>query len=96
RIVVRGARRTTTCRGVDLELPRDITCCVTGLSGSGKSSLAFEHDLRRRPAPLRANHCRAYRPPSFLARWTAGRRFHRRSFALPSRSTKKSASRNPR
>ena len=40
-IVIRGAR-THNLRNVDLDLPRDKLIVVTGLSGSGKSSLAFD------------------------------------------------------
>ncbi|HXV93597.1 MAG TPA: hypothetical protein VD813_09895, partial [Pseudonocardia sp.] len=40
-LVVRGAREHNL-RGVDLELPRDSLVVFTGLSGSGKSSLAFD------------------------------------------------------
>lgn len=41
RIVIRGAREHNL-RDVDLELPRDALIVFTGLSGSGKSSLAFD------------------------------------------------------
>jgi excinuclease ABC subunit A len=40
-IRIRGAR-THNLRSVDLDLPRDRLIVVTGLSGSGKSSLAFD------------------------------------------------------
>src|SRR5947207_11062542 len=40
-IRVRGAR-THNLKGVDLDLPRDRLIVLTGLSGSGKSSLAFD------------------------------------------------------
>jgi excinuclease ABC subunit A len=41
RIVVRGAREHNL-RGVNLEIPRDRLTVFTGVSGSGKSSLAFD------------------------------------------------------
>jgi len=41
RLIVRGAREHNL-RGVDLDLPRDSLIVFTGLSGSGKSSLAFD------------------------------------------------------
>ncbi len=41
RIVVRGAREHNL-KAIDLELPRDQLVVITGLSGSGKSSLAFD------------------------------------------------------
>jgi len=41
KIIIRGAR-THNLKGIDLELPRDKLIVITGLSGSGKSSLAFD------------------------------------------------------
>jgi excinuclease ABC subunit A len=41
RIVVSGAREHNL-KGIDVELPRDALIVITGLSGSGKSSLAFD------------------------------------------------------
>ncbi len=40
-IILRGAR-THNLKNIDLELPRDKLIVITGLSGSGKSSLAFD------------------------------------------------------
>ncbi len=40
-IAVRGAREHNL-KGVDIEIPRDKLVVITGLSGSGKSSLAFD------------------------------------------------------
>jgi excinuclease ABC subunit A len=41
RIVIRGAREHNL-KNIDLEIPRDRLVVITGLSGSGKSSLAFD------------------------------------------------------
>ena len=41
RIIIRGAREHNL-KNIDLELPRDQLVVITGLSGSGKSSLAFD------------------------------------------------------
>ena len=40
-IVIRGARQHNL-RNVDVKIPRDKLVVITGLSGSGKSSLAFD------------------------------------------------------
>ena len=41
KIIIRGAREHNL-KNVDLEIPRDQLIVMTGLSGSGKSSLAFD------------------------------------------------------
>ncbi len=41
KIVIRGAREHNL-KNIDVELPRDKLVVITGLSGSGKSSLAFD------------------------------------------------------
>ncbi len=41
KIVIKGAREHNL-KGVDLEIPRDKLVVLTGVSGSGKSSLAFD------------------------------------------------------
>ncbi|MEZ4452405.1 MAG: hypothetical protein R3B09_23265, partial [Nannocystaceae bacterium] len=40
-IKIRGAR-THNLQGIDLDLPRDALVVITGPSGSGKSSLAYD------------------------------------------------------
>ncbi|MDD4957191.1 MAG: excinuclease ABC subunit UvrA [Candidatus Omnitrophica bacterium] len=40
-IIVKGAREHNL-KGIDVKIPRNTLCVVTGLSGSGKSSLAFD------------------------------------------------------
>jgi excinuclease ABC subunit A len=40
-IIIRGAR-THNLKNIDLDIPRDKLVVITGLSGSGKSSLAFD------------------------------------------------------
>ena len=40
-ILIKGAR-VNNLKNIDLEIPRNRLVVVTGLSGSGKSSLAFD------------------------------------------------------
>ena len=40
-IIIKGAR-VNNLKNVDVELPRNQFIVITGLSGSGKSSLAFD------------------------------------------------------
>ena len=40
-IIIKGAR-VNNLKNIDVEIPRDKFIVVTGLSGSGKSSLAFD------------------------------------------------------
>ena len=40
-IIVKGAR-ANNLKNIDVEIPRDKLVVITGLSGSGKSSLAFD------------------------------------------------------
>ena len=41
KIIIRGARENNL-KNIDLEIPRDKFVVFTGVSGSGKSSLAFD------------------------------------------------------
>ena len=41
KIVIRGARQHNL-KNIHLEIPRNTLTVITGLSGSGKSSLAFD------------------------------------------------------
>ena len=40
-IIIKGAREHNL-KNIDIEIPRNTLCVITGLSGSGKSSLAFD------------------------------------------------------
>ena len=55
RLVVRGAREHNL-KGVDIDIPRDKMVVFTGLSGSGKSSLAFDTIFARRILELLCPH----------------------------------------
>ncbi len=62
RIVLRGAREHNL-RGVDLELPRGLLVAVSGVSGSGKSSLAFDtlhREGQRRYLETYSGHARQF------------------------------------
>ncbi len=41
KIIIKGARQHNL-KNIDLEIPRNKLVVITGLSGSGKSSLAFD------------------------------------------------------
>ena len=63
RIVIKGAREHNL-KNVDLTLPRDKLIVMTGLSGSGKSSLAFDTiyaDGQRRYMESLSSYARPFR-----------------------------------
>jgi excinuclease UvrABC ATPase subunit len=43
KIIIKGARENNL-KNIDLEIPKNKLVVFTGLSGSGKSSLAFDKD----------------------------------------------------
>ena len=66
-LIIRGAREHNL-KNVDLTVPRDQLVVFTGVSGCGKSSLAFRYDLRRGTATRMWSRS----PPmqgSFWGRW---------------------------
>ena len=74
-IVIKGAREHNL-KNVDLKIPRDKLVVFTGLSGSGKSSLAFDTiyaDGQRRYVESLSSYARHV----FRADGEAGRRFDR-------------------
>ena len=68
KLIVRGAREHNL-RNINVELPRDKMIVFTGLSGSGKSSLAFDTiyaEGQRRYVESLSAYAR-----QFLGRWTS-------------------------
>ena len=63
-IFIKGAR-INNLKNIDVEIPRDKLVVITGLSGSGKSSLAFDTlyaEGQRRYVELAAFGTRCHRP----------------------------------
>ena len=52
-IIIKGAK-VHNLKNIDLTLPRNSLIVITGLSGSGKSSLAFDTD--RKSTRLNSSH----------------------------------------
>ena len=81
KIVIKGARQHNL-KGIDLELPRNKLIVFTGLSGSGKSSLAFDTiyaEGQRRYVESLSSYAR-----QFLARCRSQMWISSRDFRLPS------------
>ncbi len=88
-IRIRGAREHNL-RDVDLDLPRGSLICFTGVSGSGKSSLAFDTlyaEGQRRYVEIAVE----LRPPVPRADAEAGRRQDRRPVAVDLASSRRPA-----
>ena len=54
-IIIKGAR-VNNLKNIDLEIPRGKFIVITGLSGSGKSSLAFDTLYAEATTALRGEH----------------------------------------
>ena len=92
-IEVKGARENNL-RNVHLEIPRDKLVVVTGVSGSGKSSLAFRYGFRRRATAFHGIALHLC-PPICLPTEKARSRFCERSLAVIS-IEQKTVMKNPR
>ena len=91
-IRVRGAR-VNNLKNVSLEIPRDKLVVLTGLSGSGKSSLAFDTiyaEGQRRYVESLSSYARM-----FLGRWTSRTSIPSTAFLPPSPSTRKPPAKTP-
>ena len=80
KLVVKGAR-VHNLKNIDVTIPRDKLVVLTGLSGSGKSSLAFDTIYAEGNGDM-LNHCHPM-PASFSGRWISRmwirlKVFHRR------------------
>ena len=77
-IRIRGAR-THNLKNIDIDIPKDRLVVLTGVSGSGKSSLAFDTlyaEGQRRYVESLSSYAR-----QFLELIKAGRRSYRRAFS---------------
>ena len=87
-IRIRGAR-THNLKNINLDLPRNQLIVITGLSGSGKSSLAFDtlyaEGQRRYVESLSACACFSLAPARRIARTTTCRSKRRpcRRWSIP-------------
>lgn len=77
KIVIRGARQNNL-KNIDLEIPRDKLIVFTGLSGSGKTSLAFDTiyaDGQRRYVESLSSYARMFLGQAENPMWTKFRGF---------------------
>ena len=93
RIVVRGAREHNL-KNIDLEIPRDQLVVITGLSGSGKSSLAFD-TIYAEGQRRYVESCRPT-PASSWSRWRSPTSTRSRGSRRPSPSSRRRRRKNPR
>ena len=63
-IFIKGAR-VNNLKNIDVEIPRDKLVVITGLSGSGKSSLAFD-------TPVSYTHLDVYKRQGLFHKVTIG------------------------
>jgi excinuclease ABC subunit A len=92
-VIIRGAREHNL-KGVDLEFPRDSLTCFTGVSGSGKSSLA--HDTIYQEGQRRFLESLSSYARQFLGRMEKPRVEHIEGLSPTVSIDQKSVSRNPR
>jgi excinuclease ABC subunit A len=93
RLIVRGAREHNL-KDVSIDLPRDSLVVFTGLSGSGKSSLAFDTIFAEGSVAM-SSRCPRTRASSW-ARWTSPTSTSSRACRPAVSIDQKSTSRNPR
>lgn len=85
-ITIKGARENNL-KNIDLTVPRNKLIVFTGLSGSGKSSLAFETILQKGSGDMLSPF--RHMPASFWAKWTNPMLTTSRGFHLRFQLTRK-------
>ena len=93
KIVVRGAREHNL-KNIDVEIKRDTLTVVTGISGSGKSSLAFD-TIYAEGQRRYVNRCHPM-PACFSVRWKSPMSTILRGCRPPISIDQKTTSKNPR